>query len=48
MNNINNVQPDQKISLKALASYFGFGMGQCFSFGLVGTFILFYSSIPIF
>ena len=42
MNNINNVQPDQKISLKALASYFGFGMGQCFSFGLVGTFILFF------
>lgn len=31
-----------KIPLKALASYFGFGMGQCFSFGLVGTFILFF------
>lgn len=31
-----------KIPLKALASYLGFGMGQCFSFGLVGTFILFF------
>lgn len=34
--------PAKKIPLIALASYFGFGMGQCFSFGLVGTFILFF------
>lgn len=31
-----------KIPLRTLASYFGFAMGQCFSFGLVGTFILFF------
>lgn len=33
---------DVKIPLKELASYFGYGMGQCFSFGLVGSFILFF------
>ncbi|WP_145547515.1 MFS transporter [Yersinia intermedia] len=31
-----------KIPMKELASYFGYGMGQCFSFGLVGSFILFF------
>lgn len=31
-----------KIPLRALISYFGYGMGQCFSFGVVGTFILFF------
>lgn len=32
----------KKIPFRALASYFGFGVGQCFSFGLVGTFILYF------
>lgn len=36
------MQSVNKIPLRSLASYFGFGMGQCFSFGLVGTFILFF------
>ena len=31
-----------KIPLLSLISYFGFAVGQCFSFGLVGTFILFF------
>lgn len=31
-----------KIPFTTLASYFGFATGQCFSFGLVGTFILFF------
>lgn len=31
-----------KIPLRSLVSYFGYGMGQCFSFGVVGTFILFF------
>lgn len=31
-----------KIPVRTLASYFGFAVGQCFSFGLVGTFILFF------
>lgn len=32
----------KKISLLTLGSYFGYAVGQCFSFGLVGTFILFF------
>ncbi len=32
----------EKIPMRELASYFGYGVGQCFSFGLVGTFILFF------
>ncbi len=32
----------EKITKKELFSYFGYGMGQCISFGLVGTFILFF------
>ncbi|MFH8135751.1 MFS transporter [Pantoea osteomyelitidis] len=31
-----------KIPLKELMSYFGYGMGQCLSFGLVGSFILYF------
>ncbi|HHL5851937.1 MFS transporter [Escherichia coli] len=36
------MNPDNKIPLKELISYFGYGMGQCFSFGLVGSFILYF------
>ncbi|MEG8980356.1 MFS transporter [Priestia megaterium] len=36
------VQSDQKISKKELFSYFSYGVGQCISFGLVGTFILYF------
>lgn len=32
----------EKLSFKTLISYFGYGVGQCFSFGLVGTFILYF------
>ena len=28
-----------KIPSRELGSYFGYGLGQCFSFGLVGSFI---------
>lgn len=35
-------EPPQKLSIKELMSYFGYGMGQCFSFGLVGSFILYF------
>lgn len=28
-----------KIPSRELWSYFGYGLGQCFSFGLVGSFI---------
>ena len=38
--NINH--SSEKIPMRELASYFGYGVGQCFSFGLVGTFILFF------
>lgn len=31
-----------KIPNRELFSYFGYGVGQCFSFGLVGSFILFF------
>ncbi|MFC5076827.1 putative symporter YjmB [Vibrio thalassae] len=31
-----------KLSNKELMSYFGYGVGQCFSFGLVGSFILYF------
>lgn len=31
-----------QLPLRELISYFGYGMGQCFSFGLVGSFILFF------
>ncbi|MDV5169128.1 MFS transporter [Photobacterium rosenbergii] len=31
-----------KLQPKELMSYFGYGVGQCFSFGLVGSFILFF------
>lgn len=33
---------NSKIGHLELASYFGYGVGQCFSFGLVGSFILFF------
>ncbi|EDQ2186951.1 MFS transporter [Salmonella enterica] len=36
------MQANDKIPLKELVSYFGYGMGQCFSFGLVGSFILYF------
>ena len=32
----------EKISTKEYLAYFSYGFGQCFSFGLVGTFILFF------
>ncbi|SDM84205.1 MFS transporter [Bacillus sp. OK048] len=32
----------EKISIKEYLAYFSYGFGQCFSFGLVGTFILFF------
>ncbi|MCV5224974.1 MFS transporter, partial [Escherichia coli] len=31
-----------KLTNKELMSYFGYGVGQCFSFGLVGSFILYF------
>ncbi|CAK2844833.1 membrane hypothetical protein [Vibrio crassostreae] len=31
-----------KLNNKELMSYFGYGVGQCFSFGLVGSFILYF------
>ncbi len=31
-----------KLSNRELVSYFGYGVGQCFSFGLVGSFILYF------
>ncbi|MDN4735147.1 hypothetical protein QYZ42_23580 [Vibrio parahaemolyticus] len=31
-----------KLTSKELMSYFGYGVGQCFSFGLVGSFILYF------
>ncbi|WP_051314872.1 MFS transporter [Alteribacter aurantiacus] len=34
--------PKEQISNKEVFSYFGYGMGQCISFGLVGTFILYF------
>lgn len=39
---MNQVIKYEKLPLKELASYFGYGVGQCFSFGLVGTFILYF------
>ncbi|HAX5209477.1 TPA: MFS transporter [Escherichia coli] len=36
------MQQNNKIPLKELVSYFGYGMGQCLSFGLVGSFILYF------
>ena len=33
---------NEKVSLKEYLAYFSYGFGQCFSFGLVGTFILFF------
>src|SRR4051812_14901308 len=33
---------NEKISTKEYLAYFSYGFGQCFSFGLVGTFILFF------
>lgn len=35
-----------KIPSRELWSYFGYGLGQCFSFGLVGSFInYFYTDV---
>ena len=35
-----------KITSRELGSYFGYGLGQCFSFGLVGSFInYFYTDV---
>ncbi|MCM3112423.1 MFS transporter [Lederbergia lenta] len=33
---------NEKINMKEYFAYFSYGFGQCFSFGLVGTFILFF------
>ncbi|WP_261927357.1 MFS transporter, partial [Vibrio aestuarianus] len=33
---------NDKIGKIELASYFGYGVGQCLSFGLIGSFILFF------
>lgn len=35
-------QSNSKLSFKELSAYFGYGVGQCFSFGLVGSFILYF------
>ena len=32
----------EKVSMKEYFAYFSYGFGQCFSFGLIGTFILFF------
>ncbi|MGM0524408.1 MAG: MFS transporter [Bacillota bacterium] len=37
-----NVNALKKISTKEVLSYFSYGMGQCISFGLVGTFIMYF------
>lgn len=37
-----NYSQSNRLSLLELTSYFGYGMGQCFSFGLVGSFILYF------
>ena len=33
---------DQKIQNRELAGYFSYAVGQCLSFGLVGSFILYF------
>ncbi|MBF0580473.1 hypothetical protein IM774_11995 [Erysipelotrichaceae bacterium RD49] len=33
---------DQAVSKKEYFGYFSYGFGQCFSYGLLGSFILFF------
>ncbi len=37
-----NIETKEDIKTKEFASYFGYGFGQCISFGLVGSYILFF------
>ena len=37
-----NIETKEDIRQKEFASYFGYGFGQCISFGLVGSYILFF------
>jgi sugar (glycoside-pentoside-hexuronide) transporter len=37
-----NIETKEDIRPKEFASYFGYGFGQCISFGLVGSYILFF------
>ena len=38
---------DQKIQNRELAGYFPYAVGQCLSFGLVGSFILYFTPISL-